>query len=236
MTCLQSGPIWNSPPTVRTRKITQVCRKLEQEYGRPRLGNPRNPVDDLVYIILSNKTSPQVARKIYQQLKHTYPNWQQLLDAPIVKVRKILRPGGLSRVKSNQIRAALRRISKDWGQIRLIQLRQYLPQDAEAYLTSLPGVSEKVAKCVMMYTLGFDVLPVDTHVHRVATRLGWTQRKRADQCHVELEALVKPKRRFAFHVDSICHGREVCTPSNPSCHLCLIQSYCIYYQTNAQEN
>jgi endonuclease-3 len=235
MTCVQSGPIWNSPPTVRTRKVKRVCQKLEQAYGRPRLGNPRNPVDDLVYIVLSNKTSPQVARKIYQQLKDTYPNWQQLLDAPIVNVRRILRPGGLSRVKSNQIRSALRRISKDWGQIRLIQLRQYLPQDAEAYLTSLPGVSEKVAKCVMMYTLGFDVLPVDTHVHRVATRLGWTHRKRADQCHAELEALVKPSRRFAFHVNSICHGREVCTSSKPSCHSCLIQRYCNYYQTNAKK-
>ena len=90
----------------------------------------------------------------------------------------------------------------------------------------LDGVSEKVAKCVMMYTLGFDVLPVDVHVHRVATRLEWTNRKRADQCHEELEALVKPRYRFAFHVDCICHGRAVCRPKNPRCNDCVIRRYC----------
>src|SRR5262249_43991044 len=103
------------------------------------------------------------------------------------------------------------------------------------YLAELPGVSDKVAKCVMMYTLGFDVLPVDVHVFRVASRLGWTSRCRADQCHDDLEALVQPKHRYAFHVDCICLGRAVCTPVHPDCPACPIRQYCVYFKQRAHE-
>ncbi len=89
-------------------------------------------------------------------------------------------------------------------------------------LVSLPGVSEKVAKCIMMYTLNHRVLPVDVHVHRVVSRLGWTKRKRADQCHQELESLVPPRWRYAFHVGCVLHGRAVCRAQKPLCGNCSI--------------
>ena len=92
--------------------------------------------------------------------------------------------------------------------------------------SSIAGVSDKVARCVMMYTLGAKVLPVDAHVHRLARRLGWTERKRADECHSELEAIIPPERRFTFHVAAILHGRAVCRPRDPRCAECCLRSYC----------
>jgi endonuclease III len=186
----------------------------------------------LVYIIMSNKTSPRMARSVYRQLKKAYRTWDRMLAAPISEVRRILLPAGLAGVKSRQLRAAMRAIRRDWGTCDLRPLRRLPTGEAEEYLVSLDGVSEKVAKCVLMYTVGRDVLPVDGHVHRLATRLGWTRRKRADQCHAELEAVVPAHRRHAFHVDAVAHGRLLCRPTQPLCAECCINQYCERYRMN----
>jgi endonuclease-3 len=70
---------------------------------------------------------------------------------------------------------------------------------------------------------------VDVHAFRVASRLGWTSRCRADQCHDDLEALVPPEFRYAFHVGCICLGRAVCTPRRPQCPACPIRRFCVYF-------
>lgn len=222
---------WRKGPTVRARIVASVCRALQRVYGTPRLGNPKDSVDDLVYIIVSNKTAPVTAQRTFRRLKETYRTWDRVLASPIRRLRLILTPAGLSHVKARQLWRALRKIKTDFGTCNLRALRREREETIHGYLTSLPGVSDKVAKCVMMYTMGAQVLPVDTHVHRVATRLGWTSRKRADQCHPELESIVPPKWRHAFHVGCVLHGRRLCRPQRPLCQDCFLTSYCEYFQT-----
>jgi endonuclease III len=226
----RTGKIWDQSARRRSRVTRSVWEALKREYGRPRFGNPRNPVDDLVYIVLSNKTGPEIAAQTFRSLKHRFASWEELMAAPAAELRRLLRPAGLSAVKSRQLRGALGKMRKDFGGCSLRQLRRLSAEEAEAYLTSLQGISNKVAKCVMMYTLGFDVLPVDAHVHRIAVRLGWTARKRADQCHEELESLIDPPYRFGFHVGCIAHGRAVCRPTNPRCNSCVLRDYCDYFK------
>lgn len=221
--------------TPRPSVVRAVCESLHQEYGQPRLGNPRDPLDDLVYIMVSNRTGPEVARQTYKRLKEAFSSWDSLLDGPSRTLAALLKPAGLSRIKSRQIRAAMQLIRRDFGSCDLRQLRRFPEAEAERYLASLPGASTKVAKCVAMYTLGGQVLPVDVHVHRISTRLGWTRRKRADQCHRELEAIVAPHLRHSFHVDCIQHGRSVCLPKNPNCAACCIRRYCQYYKAMRAE-
>ena len=226
----QSGAIWKKSSRVRRRAVQNVCETLKRTYGTPRLGNPSDPLDDLVFVILSNKTGPRAARRTFKALVKRFRNWEDLLTAPISEVRCLLRPAGLSSVKSRQLRAAIRSIKNQFGSCDLKVLRGKPEKETEAFLVSLPGVSEKVAKCVMMYTLNAKVLPVDVHVHRVAGRLGWTARKRADQCHEELESLVPPQSRYAFHVDCVLHGRQVCRPHEPLCENCCINRSCEYFK------
>lgn len=225
-----SGSIWLRGSRVRSALVSAVCRALEGVYGASRLGNPKQPLDDLVYIIISNKTTPWMARMTFRRLKDRFHTWDDVLASPPAVLRSILKPAGLSTVKSRQIRGTLRKIKRDFGGCNLRALRRQHEAEAYQYLTGLPGVSDKVAKCVMLYTLGSNVLPVDAHVHRVATRLGWTARKRADQCHEELESLVSPELRYSFHVDCVLHGREVCRPENPACGRCCISRYCEYFR------
>lgn len=214
--------------------VAEVCRKLKDAYGQPRLGNPKNAVDDLIFIVISNKTSPIVASKTFRRLKDAYQTWDDLLRCPLAKLRSVLKPAGLSNIKSGQLRRALRMIRHDFGACDLTALKDRPLTLVHEYLTSLPGVSDKVSKCVMMYTLGARVLPVDAHVHRISKRLGWTTRKRADQCHEELESLVSPQWRYAFHVDCILHGRTICRPRAPRCDACCINQYCQFFRVARQ--
>jgi len=213
---------------IQIATVSGVCKALERAYGRPRLGNPQDPLDDLVFVVLSNRTGPQTADRAYVRIKATFKTWNDVLARPAGVLRTLLRPAGLSNKKTRQIRAALRRIKKDFGDCNLKALQGKAFDDIQAYLVSLPGVSDKVAKCVMMFTMGAQVLPVDVHVHRIATRLGWTIKKRADQCHEELEALIPPDQRYAFHVGCILHGRTTCRAEEPTCKQCCIQRHCSY--------
>lgn len=226
----KTGAIWRKPSTIRTHVVQRVCETLTRAYGTPRFGNPSDPLDDLIYITLSNKTNPATARRTYRRIRKRFQNWGEILTTPVALLRSLLKPAGLSVVKSRHIRAALRSIEEHFGTSDLRALKHWQPAEAERFLVGLPGVSKKVAKCVMMYTLSMQVLPVDSHVHRVAVRLGWTNRKRADQCHEELEALVAPTLRNSFHVCCIAHGRKLCRPTNPLCHQCGIRRYCAFYR------
>ena len=227
----RTGEIWDKTPRIRAQIVRRVCEALEKTYGNPRLGNPDDPVDDLVYIIISNKTSPLVAQRTYDQIKEEFVIWDELLNAPPSALKLLLRPAGLARVKSRQIFAALSQIKNDFETCSINNIIGRPDNEIRNYLISLPGVSEKVAKCVMMYTMDIEVLPVDSHVHRITSRLEWTSRKRADQCHEELENLIPAKRRYAFHVDCIMHGRIVCRPKEPNCAQCCINHHCRYFKS-----
>ena len=132
--------------------MARVCELLEAAYGLPRFGNPADPLDDLVYIILSNKASPAIARSLFDRVKQRFSTWDEVLESPD-SLPQLIQPGGLAVKKSAQIVAALGKIRSDFGACNLDRLKGRQEPEAETYLVSLSGVSQKVAKCVMMYTL-----------------------------------------------------------------------------------
>ncbi len=195
MQARQTGAIWRNRPRVRSQIVRRVCEALEAQYGKPRLGNPTRPLDDLIFILISNRTSPHLAEQTYHRLKNNFPNWDNVLESSPSKLRALLKPAGLSRKKSQQIRSLLRKVKNDFGRCDLDALTQWDDDQIHEYLTQLSGVSD---------------------------------RNRAAQAHDELEALIPPSRRFAFHVDCIAHGRAICR-SKPDCQRCLIRSHCEYF-------
>lgn len=219
------------PRVPRSADVKTVCNRLEGEYSSPRHGNPANPLDDLFYILLSNRTGAVVARRVFRALKRRVGSWDTLGDLSQIELRRIISPAGLVGKRRSQMRAVIRRLQKDFGRATLRPLSKWTDAAAEAYLVSLPGVSQKVAKCVMLYGLNRDVLPVDVHVHRVTSRLGWHSHRRADQSHESLEKLVPEALRYSFHVNCIAHGRTVCRAGLPSCGVCVIREYCHYFQS-----
>jgi endonuclease-3 len=118
-----------------------------------------------------------------------------------------------------------------FGEPTLKPLHKMSDEDAEAFLLTLPGVGKKVARCVLMYSLGRQVSPVDTHCWRIARRLGWVRPTQKDKhCAPRdmdrLQFKIPPELRHSLHVNMISLGCEICTASVPRCKECPIAVVC----------
>ncbi len=211
------------------RKASRITKVLHKHYGSPRHNNKDDPLDELIFIMLSLMTTSQSCNRVFDKLKRSFSNWDELLQGSLSDLIRIIRRAGLSRQKAPRIRAILSKLKHDFGSATLEPLRSMGSNDVEGYLTSLPGVGTKTAKCVMMYSLGRKVLPVDTHVWRVARRVGLVKEAvRYERVHEELERVVQPKDRHSFHVNAVAHGRSLCTAARPRCGECPILELCEY--------
>lgn len=210
--------------------IFAICSALYARYGSPRHGNKRDPLDELIYIILSTRTQERAYQQSFERLHEAYPQWSSIQQSDLPWIAELLRPYGLATLKANQIVRIVERIRADFGSATLEPLRVMSDHDSEAYLTSLPGVAAKIAKCVLMYSLDRKVLPVDVHTYRVASRVGYPVKRRADTSQSMIEAAIPPELRYTFHVNAIALGRDVCLPKNPRCGVCCIRQWCDYYR------
>src|SRR5207247_11325213 len=130
-----------------------------------------------------------------------------------------IRPGGLATVKAPRILAILREIAeRQGGSLDLSWMKAAPTEQVRDDLLSLPGVGPKTAACVLAFSLGRPELPVDTHVHRVARRLGLIgERTDAARAHQVLLEAVPERLRVEMHVGLIRLGREICRPGRPRC-------------------
>jgi endonuclease III len=220
----------NCAPTIgEIRKITAVLKGV---YGNPRHGNPYDPLDDLIYIILSTRTRDSSFANTFRTLKKSFPSWNGVVPKQRRRFELILFPGGLGKLKARQIIRIITELKRRFGSATLAPVGRMSEKKAESFLTSLSGVGPKIAKCVLMYTLKRRVLPVDVHVHRLATRLGFRTKKRPDTSQDLIESAVPPELRYSFHVNAVAHGRAVCLAQRPRCDICPISKRCQYYQLN----
>jgi len=210
--------------------IRVICQVLSRTYRNPRHGNPRNPLDDLIYIILSTRTRDSSFASTFRDLKKRFPSWNRIFPKHRHILERILIPGGLGKLKTGQVVEIVSELRRRFGRATLAPVAKMTNDQAEAFLTSLPGVGPKIAKCVLMYTLNRAVLPVDVHVYRVAARLGFKTKKRPDTSQELIESAVPAKLRYSFHVNAIALGRAVCFSQRPRCDQCAIASWCQYHR------
>ena len=217
-----------SPPDKR-RLLRRVVRILDDAYGRPVLSPRYPPVDELVYTILSQNTADVNTDRTFAALKARFPRWTEVRDAAVAQIEETIALGGLARTKAPRIKAVLEAISERTGEPDLGELAGMTDAAAEAYLTRLPGIGPKTAACVLLFSLERPVMPVDTHVHRVARRLGVIDATTsAERAHPELTALAGPRAEdvYAAHVGLVRHGRCVCHARRPRCGECPLAGLC----------
>lgn len=204
-----------------------VLRRLEKAHGRLQPPRRREAVDELVLTILSQNTSDTNRDRAWTSLRGRYASWDEVADAPAVAVEDAIRVGGLAATKAPRIQAVLRAIRERRGRIDLAFLRRASDAEVRAFLGGLPGVGPKTIACVLAFSLGRPALPVDTHVHRLARRMGLIgPRTGAAAAHDVLEQLVRPDDRLRFHVALIDHGRRVCRAQRPNCTVCGLSDRC----------
>jgi endonuclease III len=180
-----------------------------------------------VLTVLSQNTSDANSGRAFEGLKLRFPTWEEVADAPVEELAGAIRAGGIAEVKSRRIKQILHEIEAREGSIDLSRLRKMGDDVATDYLLSLPGVGAKTAACVLVFSMGRDAFPIDTHVHRVIRRLGWIEDKTsADQAHRAIGPCIPPEIRYDLHMAFIRHGREICKPRNPRCSVCVLFDLC----------
>jgi endonuclease III len=216
--------------------LADIEQILDETYGPRRLNPNGDPVSTLVSTILSQNTSDTNTARAFARLRTRFPTWNDVVEATTNEVIDAIRSGGLANRKAPRIQEALEEIRDRYGDYSLDSLAALPIDDARAALLSIDGVGPKTAACVLLFAMGRPALPVDTHVFRVARRLGLIPEATSPtRAHATLEARMKGDvdRTYRFHVEMIAHGRAICTARKPTCSICPLRSYCAYAATHA---
>lgn len=208
----------------------KVATILEQRYGKYADESAGPVLDQLVWFLLSTRTTVENCEAAYAALRARYTTWEAVAEAPPDYLGDCLRPAGLYRMRAANLKKALAAIEGRFGSASLEALRDWPDAECETYLRSLPGVGLKVARCVMAFGLGRRVFAVDAHIWRVTRRMGWhdfageapTERG-ADA--IQVLAIDAPDP-LSLHVNLIRLGREFCPAGEPRCGACPLASLC----------
>lgn len=207
--------------------IRVLHRRLARAHGPLDPPAKRPPIEELVLTILSQNTSDTNRDRAFAALRERFPTWEELAGAAEAEVVDAIRPGGLANTKGPRLLAVLHAIRERDGDLRLRWMASASDADVLAYLVSLPGVGRKTAACVLAFSLGRPTIPVDTHVHRVAGRLGLLPPGTpAERAHELLDAAIPPRLRVPMHVALIRHGRAICKAARPRCVACPVRDLC----------
>ncbi|HSB73256.1 MAG TPA: endonuclease III [Candidatus Methylomirabilis sp.] len=211
-------------------KVTRIAALLRQAYGPRRQQRRRdNPLDSLIYTLLSQNTSDLNSQRAYASLRRRFPSWEDAHRASLRELIGALRTGGLATLKAVRIKALLDEIWRDQGHFDLSFLRDVSDEEVLAYLGRFKGIGSKTVACVLLFGLGRAAFPVDTHVFRVSRRLGLLNGQPTPEKAQEfLEPRIPPGDRYALHLHLVEHGRQVCKARRPQCSDCVLGRLCDY--------
>jgi endonuclease-3 len=177
----------------------------------------RGPFELLVATILSAQCTDARVNMVTGALFAAYPGPREMAAADTGELEEIIRSTGFFRSKArNLVGMATALVSRFDGEV---------PEALED-LVSLPGVGRKTANVVRSVAFGLPGLPVDTHVGRLARRLGLTIEDDPVRVEHDLDALVPAEERGAFSLRLILHGRTICTARAPKCTECVLADVC----------
>jgi endonuclease III len=209
--------------------VRGLATALEGRYGTwAEEGLP--VLDQLVWFLLSTRTTVENCEAAYAGLRAAYPSWGEVAEASEESLQAPLRPAGLYRSRARNLKGLLAAVEGRYGSASLEGLRGLPDAECEAYLRSLPGVGLKVARCAMSFGLGRRAFAVDAHIWRITRRLGWhgqagdaPSERGADE--VQAIALLAPDP-LSLHVNLIRLGREHCPAGEPRCAGCPAAGLC----------
>lgn len=177
----------------------------------------------LVAVVMSAQSTDVGVNKATKELFKIADTPQKMVDLGETKLKKHISTIGLYNAKAkNVIKLSQLLIENHNGEV---------PQDFEA-LQKLPGVGRKTANVVLNCAFGQPTIAVDTHVFRLANRIGLVKQKTPDKTEIALLKKVPKKWQTHAHHWLILHGRYVCIARKPKCDICQISKYCKFYSKN----
>jgi len=217
---MATPPIKETTPSGLTAKADRIMLLLGQTWPNAHCELEYQTIFQLlVATILSAQTTDLKVNRVTRTLFERYPTAETLTLCPLPELEEILRPLGLFRAKAKNLLALCHILITEHG--------GHVPSERPV-LTSLPGVGRKTANVVLMEGFRVPALPVDTHVLRLANRLGLSSNRNPIQVEKDLTSLIPETEWREAHHRLIWHGRRVCRARKPACGLCRLISLCAF--------
>lgn len=222
-----------------TRKVLyRINEIIEKKYRTPDLGNKVDPLEELLYLAITQRTRIELARRVFEEFKKKFYPWEKVLvPSNQDNLKQVLTRGGRGNLRYRAVTEIITEINKRVGKTSLEFLREYSLEEAKGFLLSLPWIGEKTAYCILMYSLGHPVFPVDSNIMRIFKRtnvLGPVGVSLEGVDHRTAQKRIAPfipgDITYPLHVNLVMHGRKLCLGRNPKCHTCPIQLFCEFYR------
>ena len=214
-------------------KAWLVHTLLCQQYECPiRYFHDMDPLSELVSSLLSHRTRNADSGRAFKTLRASYPTWAEVRDAPTADVEQAISAVTWPEQKAPRIQQVLREITSRTGDLSLDFLAELSVPAARAWLEALPGVGPKTSAATLLFSrLRMPALPVDSHHHRVAIRLGLIPAKLdVGRAHAVLEAQLPEgltaQQVYDNHEVLMLHGQRCCFHRGPACHRCIVYDHC----------
>jgi endonuclease-3 len=199
----------------KMERLERIISRLKRKTALKRYGG--EPFKILISTILSQRTKDENTIKATGNLFSVYTTPDEIANAEIGKIQKLIKPSGFYKVKAKRIKEVSRIIAEKYG--------GRVPDDLDELL-QLPGVGRKTANCVLVYGFGKNAIPVDTHVHRISNRLALVKTRTPEQTEEALRKTIPEKFWLDINELFVKFGQNICKPINPKCGECFLVEDC----------
>lgn len=176
-----------------------------------------SPYQTLISCLLSLRAKDEVTEVISEELFKVAKTPEEMLKIPEAKLKKIIFSSGHYNKKAEAIRYVSREL--------INRFNSRVPETSEE-LMSIKHIGPKTTNIVLAFSFGKNVIPVDTHVHRIPNRIGWIKTKTPEQSEIALMEVIPKKYWADFNGMFVLFGKTICLPVSPLCSSCPIRNYC----------
>lgn len=200
-------------------KASNIIRLLKKEYPDAKIAlKYSNPLELLIATMLSAQCTDERVNKVTENLFKKYRSAQDYAEAELEELESDIRSTGFYRNKAKNLKKSCRMIVEEFN--------SKVPGNMSDLL-KLPGVARKTANMVLSNAYGLvEGIAVDTHVKRLAQRLGLTENKSPEKIECDLMKLIPKKEWYSITYLLTDHGRKICTAMRPKCQICVLNKIC----------
>lgn len=209
-------------------KLNIVIEKLSEYFGNPYDYKSKSPsiLDVLIATKLSQNTTDKSAFAAYTNLKKKYEDWDAMANAEEDEIKECIQVCGLSNTKARNIKTMLLNMKKNYGNLDLSFLRKLSEEKVYEEFLQYDGIGVKTISCVLIFALGKDAFPVDTHVYRTLTRLGIVNANTPEKVFKEIKDQIPEGKKYELHANLMKFGRNICKAKIPLCNICFLYEIC----------